>query len=151
KYTLRKSDSEILKTTTDAAKLSADFKSNGGRLPWAVSQGNIVRNFGFETVERNVRIDNSDIAIRTASNAPVKAVFEGEVVQVIGSFVVIKHGEYFTSYSNLKTVSVRRGQKVGRGQQIGTADEDPDAGYSVVNFGVFQGQTAMNPSSWLAK
>ncbi|WP_437922345.1 murein hydrolase activator EnvC family protein [Sphingobacterium sp. LRF_L2] len=151
KKTPRKSDSEILRSTPEAAKLSADFKSNRGRLPWPVSQGNIVRNFGFETVERNVRIDNSDIAIRTATNASVKAVFEGEVVQVIGSFVVIKHGEYFTSYSNLKSVSVRKGQKIGRGQQIGVADEDTDAGYSVVNFGVFQGQTAMNPSSWLAK
>ncbi|PRD47969.1 murein hydrolase activator EnvC family protein [Sphingobacterium haloxyli] len=147
----RKSDSEVLRSTPEAAKLSADFKSNRGRLPWPVAQGNIVRNFGFETVERNVRIDNSDVAIRTADNASVKAVFEGDVVQVIGSFVVIKHGEYFTSYSNLKSVSVRRGQKVGRGQQIGTAGEDPDAGYSIVNFGVFQGQTAMNPVSWLAK
>ena len=151
KSTPRKSDSEVLRSTPEAAKLSADFKSNRGRLPWPVSQGNIVRNFGFETVERNVRIDNSDVAIRTADNASVKAVFEGDVVQVIGSFVVIKHGEYFTSYSNLKSVSVRRGQKVGRGQQIGTAGEDADAGYSVVNFGVFQGQTAMNPVSWLAK
>lgn len=147
----RKSDSEILRATPEAAKLSADFRTNRGRLPWPVSQGNIVRNFGFETVERNVRIDNSDVAIRTADNAAVKAVFDGEVVQVIGSFVVIKHGEYFTSYSNLKSVSVRRGQKVGRGQQVGIAGEDADAGYSVVNFGVFQGQTAMNPVSWLAK
>lgn len=151
KSTPRKSDSEVLRSTPEAAKLSADFKSNRGRLPWPVSQGNVVRNFGFETVERNVRIDNSDVAIRTADNAPIKAVFEGDVVQVVGSFVVIKHGEYFTSYSNLKSVSVRRGQKVGRGQQIGTAGEDPDAGYSIVNFGVFQGQTAMNPVSWLAK
>ncbi|NGM64841.1 murein hydrolase activator EnvC family protein [Sphingobacterium sp. SGR-19] len=151
KTTPRKSDSEVLRSTPEAARLSADFKSNRGRLPWPVSQGNIVRNFGFETVERNVRIDNSDVAIRTADNASVKAVFEGDVVQVIGSFVVIKHGEYFTSYSNLKSVSVRRGQKVGRGQQIGIAGEDPDAGYSIVNFGVFQGQTAMNPVSWLAK
>ncbi|MBD1425002.1 murein hydrolase activator EnvC family protein [Sphingobacterium arenae] len=151
KSTPRKSDSEVLRSTPEAAKLSADFKSNRGRLPWPVSQGNVVRNFGFETVERNVRIDNSDVAIRTADNAAVKAVFEGDVVQVVGSFVVIKHGEYFTSYSNLKSVSVRRGQKVGRGQQIGTAGEDPDAGYSIVNFGVFQGQTAMNPVSWLAK
>lgn len=151
KSTPRKSDSEVLRSTPEAAKLSADFKSNRGRLPWPVSQGNVVRNFGFETVERNVRIDNSDVAIRTSDNAPVKAVFEGDVVQVVGSFVVIKHGEYFTSYSNLKAVSVRRGQKVGRGQQIGTAGEDPDAGYSIVNFGVFQGQTAMNPVSWLAR
>lgn len=151
KSTPRKSDSEILRSTPEAARLSADFKSNRGRLPWPVSKGNIVRSFGFETVERNVRIDNSDVAIRTADNAPVKAVFEGDVVQVIGSFVVVKHGEYFTAYSNLKSVSVRRGQKVSRGQQIGVAGEDADAGYSVVNFGVFQGQTAMNPVSWLAK
>lgn len=151
KTTPRKSDSEVLRSTPEAARLSADFKSNRGRLPWPVSHGNIVRNFGFETVERNVRIDNSDVAIRTADNASIKAVFEGDVVQVIGSFVVIKHGEYFTSYSNLKSVTVKRGQKVARGQQIGVAGEDPDAGYSIVNFGVFQGQTAMNPVSWLAK
>ncbi len=151
KATPRKSDSEILRSTPEAAKLSADFKSNRGNLPWPVSQGNIVRNFGFETVERNVGINNTDVAIRTATNAPVKAVFEGEVVQVFGSFVVIRHGEYFTSYSNLKSVSVKRGQKVSRGQQIATADEDTDTGYSLVNFGVYQGQTAVNPTSWLAK
>lgn len=147
----RKSDSEILRSTPEAAKLSADFKSNRGRLPWPVSQGNIVSNFGFQTVGRNVGLDNLDIGIRTATNAPVRAVFDGDVVQVIGSFVVIKHGEYFTSYSNMKNVSVKKGQKVTRGQQIGTADEEAGEGYSVVNFGVFQGQTAMNPTSWLAK
>lgn len=147
----RKSDSEILRSTPEAVRLSADFKSNRGQLPWPVGQGNIVRGFGFERVERGVGMDNTDVAIRTGDNASVKAVFEGEVVQVIGNVVVIKHGEYFTSYANLKTTSVGRGQKVSRGQQIGTADVDPDVGYSVVNFGVFQGQTAMNPSSWLAK
>src|SRR5690606_15273755 len=90
KSTPRRSDCEQPRSTTEAAKLSADFKSNRGRLPWPVSQGNVVRNFGFETVERNVRIDNSDVAIRRSDNAPVKAVFEGDVVQVVGSFVVIK-------------------------------------------------------------
>lgn len=141
----------MLRSTPEAARLSADFKSNRGRLPWPVGQGNIVRDFGFETVERGVGMDNMDVAIRTGSNAAVKVVFEGEVVQVFGNVVVIKHGEYFTSYGNLRSVSVGRGQKVSRGQQIGTAAEDPDLGYSVVNFGVFQGQSAMNPSSWLAK
>jgi len=151
KTTPRKSDSEILRSTPEAAKLSADFRSNRGRLPWPVAQGNIVRNFGFETVGRNVRIDNPDVAIRTSDNAPVRAVFDGDVMQVIGNVVIVQHGEYFTSYSNLKSVSVKRGQKVSRGQQVGTAGEDRDAGYSVVNFGVFQGQTAVNPVSWLAK
>src|SRR5690606_25173768 len=113
--------------------------------------GHEVRHLGLETGERNGGIDNSDVAIRTSDNAPVKAVFEGGEEQALGSFVVIKHGQYFTSYSDLKPVSVRRGRKVGRGQQIGTAGEDPDGRYSIVNFGVFQGQTAMNPVSWLAR
>jgi len=149
--TPRRSDREILRSTPEAARLSADFQSNRGRLPWPVAQGQVVRDFGTEIVERNVRLDNLDIAIRTTANAPIKAVFDGQVVQVVGSFVVIRHGEYFTSYSNLKSVSVRQAQRVARGQQIGTADEDADAGYSLVNFGVFQGQTPMNPTAWLAK
>src|SRR5690606_39138831 len=95
KKTPRKSDSEILRSTPEAAKLSADFKSNRGRLPWPVAQGNIVTNFGFEKVERNVGIDNIQVTMRTSNNAAVKAVFDGEVVQVWGnSMVVIRHGEY---------------------------------------------------------
>ncbi|GGH16047.1 peptidase M23 [Sphingobacterium alkalisoli] len=150
KTTPKKTDSEILRSTPEAAKLSADFQSNRGRLPWPVSQGNIVKEFGRTSVN-GVVTDNPDVAIRTASNAAVKAVFEGEVVQVIGEYVVIKHGEYFTSYSNLKSVSVRRGQKVSRGQQIGVAGDDPDEGYPVVNFGVFQGTRELNPSGWIAR
>src|SRR5690606_12898792 len=43
KATPKKTDSEILRSTPEAARLSADFKSNRGRLPWPVSQGNIVQ------------------------------------------------------------------------------------------------------------
>src|SRR5699024_2976129 len=38
KETPRQTDSEILRTTPEAAKLSADFKSNQGRLPWPVDK-----------------------------------------------------------------------------------------------------------------
>lgn len=151
KKTPRKSDSEILRSTPEAARLSADFKSNRGRLPWPVSQGNIVRGFGSSTVGRNVQVDNPDIAIRTGANAVVKAVFEGEVAQSVSGVVVIKHGEYFTAYSNLKNVSVRKGQKVSRGQQIGVADDDADAGYPLINFGVYQASSALNPQTWIAR
>lgn len=146
----KKTDSEILRSTPEAAKLSADFQSNRGRLPWPVSEGNIVRGYGRRSVE-GVTVDEPDIAIRTSDNASVKAVFEGQVVQALGGIVVIKHGEYFSFYSNLRSVSVRNGQKVSRGQQIGTADRDEDLGYSVVNFGLQQGQRDFDPSSWLAR
>jgi hypothetical protein len=42
-------------------------------------------------------------------------------------------------------------QTISRGQQIGTADEDPDLGYSIVNFGLSQGQSDFDPMPWLAR
>lgn len=150
KATPKKSDSEILRSTPEAARLSADFKSNRGRLPWPVSQGNIVRNYGSYTVD-GITSSAPDIGIRTTDGAGVKAVFEGEVVQAVAGVVVIKHGEYFSFYSNLASVSVRRGQKVSRGQQIGVADKDPELGYTVVYFGLTQGQNEFNPAPWLAR
>ncbi|NGF55100.1 peptidoglycan DD-metalloendopeptidase family protein [Parapedobacter sp. SGR-10] len=150
KATPKKTDSEILRSTPEAARLSADFKSNRGRLPWPVSQGNIVRGYGREIIE-GIPTNNPDIAIRTSSNASVKAIFDGEVVQALPGVVVLKHGEYFSFYSNLASVSVRRGQKISRGQQIGTAGEDADLGYPVVNFGLSQGQNDFDPTPWIAR
>jgi septal ring factor EnvC (AmiA/AmiB activator) len=146
----KKTDAEVLNATPQAAKLSADFQSNRGRLPWPVAQGNVVRGYGRRTVE-GISIDEPDVAIRTGKNAAVKAVFDGEVVQALPGMVVIKHGSYFSFYSNLATVSVRLRQTISRGQQIGTADEDPDLGYSIVNFGLSQGQSDFDPMPWLAR
>ncbi|HLS38914.1 MAG TPA: peptidoglycan DD-metalloendopeptidase family protein [Sphingobacterium bovisgrunnientis] len=150
KATPKKTDSEILRSTPEAARLSADFKSNRGRLPWPVAQGNIVRNYGSYTID-GITSSAPDVGIRTTDGAGVKAVFEGEVVQAVAGVVVIKHGEYFSFYSNMSSVSVRRGQKVSRGQQIGIADKDPELGYTVVYFGLSQGQNDFNPSPWLAR
>lgn len=150
KKTPKKTDSEILRATPEAARLSADFKSNRGRLPWPVSQGNIARGFGMRMIE-GVSTFEPDIAIRTSSGAAVKSVFDGEVVQAVSGVIVIRHGEYFSFYSNLSSVSVRRGQKVSRGQQIGTADDDPDLGFPVVNFGLSQGTKEFDPSTWIAR
>ncbi|MBL1407982.1 murein hydrolase activator EnvC family protein [Sphingobacterium faecale] len=150
KKTPKKTDSEILRSTPEAAKLSADFKSNKGRLPWPVSQGNIVRGFGMRTVE-GVSAFEPDIAIRTSSGAAVKAVFDGEIVQAISGVIVVRHGEYFSFYSNLASIVVRRGQKVSRGQQLGTAADDPDLGFPIVNFGLSQGQQEFDPSAWIAR
>lgn len=147
----KKTGSSVLNNTPEATRLSADFKSNRGRLPWPVSQGNIVSEFGVKTVERGVRVNDIDMGIRTGSNAAVRAVFDGEVAQAFPGVIVLKHGEYFTSYSNLKSVSVRMGQKVSRGQNIGTVDDDPDRGFPVLNFGVYQGEVPQNPRFWIAR
>ncbi|EEI93907.1 murein hydrolase activator EnvC family protein [Sphingobacterium spiritivorum] len=155
KNTKRKSDGDVLKSTPEAARLSADFKSNRGRLPWPVGQGNIIRKFGMGSYGRNVTVYNPDIVIRTGENATIKAVFPGTVVQAFTSAgsgnVIINHGEYFTVYSDMKGLSVSKGQKVSAGQAIGTAGEDTEEGISLVKFSIFQGMTELNPESWLAR
>jgi len=84
----------------------------------------------------------------------VRAVFSGEVAAVqnfAGSYaVLIRHGEYFTVYSNLRSVNVSRGDKVALKQTIGTVITDPNDGTTEVHFEVRKGATAMNPSTWLA-
>lgn len=150
----KKTGSAVLNNTPEAAKLSAGFQSNRGRLPWPVSQGNVVRGFGRAVVENGVVVDNDNIRIQTNDSAPVKAIFEGTVhaVLTVGTTaVLVKHGEYFTMYSHLKSVSVAKGQKVSTGTVIGTAASDSDLGYSYMDLGIYQGQSEQNPSAWIAR
>ncbi|AMR30592.1 peptidase M23 [Mucilaginibacter sp. PAMC 26640] len=149
----RATDSEALNATPEAAKLSNDFLGNRGRLPWPVANGNLLHGFGIYT-EDGIRNDNNGYEIRTASGAAVRAVFEGTVKMVkdiSGTYlVIINHGEYFTSYSNLKSVNVSIGQKVNTKQNIGTVATDPSSGESEVIFILNKGSNFVNPALWLA-
>ena len=103
---------------------------------------------------RNVTTENNGVDIKTAPGSSVRAVFAGEVAAVqnfAGSFaVLIRHGEYFTVYSNLRTANVSRGQKVTLKQNIGTVITDPVDGTTEVHFEVRKGASPMNPAGWLA-
>lgn len=146
--------SSVLASTPEAAKLSSDFLGNRGRLPWPVASGIITEGFGIHRYGANVTTENNGVDIKTSEGASVRAVFSGEVTAVqnlSGSYaVIIRHGEYFTVYFNLKSVSVSRGQKVSLKQSIGIVLTDPTDGTTEVHFEVRKGATPMNPSSWLA-
>ena len=147
------SGSSILAATPESAKLSSDFLGSRGNLPWPVTSGMIIEDFGNHTIGRNVTVENNGVDIKTAPGAAVRAVFSGEVAAVqniSGSYaVLIRHGEYFTVYSNLKSVSVSRGQKVSLKQNIGVVITDPVDGTTEVHFEVRKGATPMNPAGWL--
>ena len=149
----KRTTSEILNATPEAAKLSSDFLSNKGQLPWPVVNGEPIHGFGAYYIE-GIRMDNNGLEIKTNPGASVRAVFAGEVttVQDMGGayVVVIKHGEYFTSYSNLRSVSVSAGQKVSTKQSVGVAAVDEISGDTAINFTLSKGSTAVNPKVWLA-
>lgn len=155
KPAVRKSDTEVLAATPAAAKLSADFASNRGRLPWPVQQGFITQGFGRHTYGRNVTVNNTGIKIRASNNAPVHAIFNGTVLSVVnltGAYaIIVQHGKYFSIYQNIGTPMVKRGQTVQTGHTLGTTLVDPDDGTSEVHFEIWEGAAPINPEPWLAK
>ena len=147
------SGSSILAATPEAAKLSANFLDNRGKLGWPVANGIIVEGFGEHTYGVNVKMQNNGIDIKTNPGANVKAIFSGEVSSTFDlsgkKVVMIIHGEYFTVYSNLRSYSVSKGQKVSVNQNIGVVATDPSDGTTQVNLQIWKGSTPTDPARWL--
>jgi murein hydrolase activator len=147
------SNSEVLNATPEAARLSNDFLGNRGRLPWPVANGFITQGFGIY-YNQGIKSESLGVDIRSNAGANVRAAFEGKVVSVAdvsGAYLVlIKHGEYFTAYSNLKTVSVSNGQMVSTKQSIGTVGVDPTTGEAEVHFEITRGTNYLDPKEWLS-
>ena len=136
--------------------LGADFSENRGRLPWPVDKGFVKIPFGTFTIEgTKVKGDNPGLTIGTETGSPVKAVFDGVVSAVHnygdGAAIVIRHGKYFTTYSNLSGVSVSKGASVKRGQVIGKAGESDDNVGGQVDFMLLIESSNVNPAPWLVR
>ena len=139
-----------------ATALAADFAKNRGRLPWPVAEGFVSKPFGqraHPTLPR-VQVNNNGVDIRTAQGAEVRAVFEGEVVglqSVPGyhTMVILQHGDYYTVYSNLIDVRVKRGARVGTADVLGAVAVDAVTGTSELHFEVWQGRATQNPTRWV--
>jgi len=63
--------------------------------------------------------------------------------------IMIRHGEYFSIYSKLKSVNVSSGQKVSTRQVIGTVANDPSEGISEMQFQIWKGSNPVDPSGWV--
>ena len=142
---------------TPEGKLSSDsFKANKGQLPWPTEKGYISTGYGDQPHPdySNIVIHNSGIDITTDSGSSARAVFAGEVsgVQVSQTTntytVLVRHGDFFTAYSNLSSVSVSVGNKVTAKQTLGKIKTNAK-GNSVLKFVINQNTTVLNPKSWL--
>lgn len=143
---------------TPEAKIIADnFRANRGRLPYPVEKGFISLGFGDQPhpVYKTLMVHNSGIEITTDQGANARAVFGGEVTSVmvlspVNKAVMIQHGDYFTVYQNLSSVSVSKGDKVSIKQSIGKIRTNGETGKTVLKFMISQNTTYSNPQSWLS-
>jgi murein hydrolase activator len=153
KAPVTKQASVLLATEADVT-LNASFERNKGNLPWPVSSGYTLLHFGANRLDNNVEINSQGISIGCDIGIPVKAIFDGEVMLVNSyddvQMVVIKHGKYFTGYSNINAVSVSKGQAVKVGQVIGRSAANLD-GVGAVDLQISNEQAEMNPEAWLKR
>lgn len=135
-------------------KLNANFIINRGSLPWPVDKGYMIMRFGPQKLEIGVTVDNPGITIGSDIGSSVKALFDGEVASVTNiddmQLVVIKHGAYFTTYSNLSGVNVSRGQNVHTGQVLGKVAPN-DEGIGSIDLIISNEKGNLNPEGWLRR
>jgi len=135
--------------------LASSFAASRRRLPWPVQRGFVSDRFGVHKHPvLGINISNPGIDIQTNSGEGVRAVYEGVVMNVeyvMGSnnVVAIQHGDYFTIYAKLRSVSVRVGQRVKARETIGVVATDAK-GVSELQFQVWKEFAKMNPETWLA-
>lgn len=143
------------KLTPEETVLSESFAANKGKLPWPIERGVISETYGVHQhpVLKNVKTKNNGIDIATAENSEARCVFGGEVVSITSitasnKAVIVKHGEYFTVYTNLDEVFVRKGDKIDTKQVIGHVHTNME-GKTELHFQVWKGKLLQNPSQWI--
>lgn len=134
--------------------LAKKFEANKGKLPWP-ADGPVVDHFGqrFHPVYTNLKLPfNNGVTVALPAGTEIKAVFDGVVKQIVvmpgyNKCVLVQHGNYFSFYCKLGTVSVKAGDKVKTGQVVGTVDTI--GGETQLHFQIWSGRTPQNPETWL--
>lgn len=135
-------------------KLAKEFESNKGKLPWP-AEGPVVDHYGqhYHPVYTKIKLPfNNGMTIALQEGTQIKAVFDGVVKQIVvmpgyNKCVLIQHGDYFSFYCKLGSVSVKAGDKVKTSQAIGTVDTIN--GDTQLHFQIWSGKTPQNPEKWL--
>ncbi|WP_400075878.1 murein hydrolase activator EnvC family protein [Winogradskyella sp. R77965] len=144
--------------TPEAKKLASNFEANKGKLGWPVSRGVIKAKFGKgrSLTDSSVEVNNPGIKIATEKGAVVKAVFDGEVSQILvikrgNPAIMIRHGDYLTIYTNLSKIFVKKGDKVKTGEMIGEVFTNKIKGETLLGLRIYKNNKMLNPESWLTK
>jgi len=153
----KESTGESYASTPEAKLISGAFEKNKSQLPWPVQKGFIVSKFGKQAhpTLKGIYTNNKGVDIRTEKGSSVRAIYDGEVRAVVtmrsgAKSVLVRHGAYFTVYSNLDNVLVKPTDKLRAKQEIGTVKVSPE-GQAEVHLEVWNGSSNMNPEEWLAR
>lgn len=135
----------------DAPTPSTQITRTQGDLPWPV-QGAITTTFN-----RRDGVHYNGIVIQASAGTQVNAVHTGRVVfadwmRGFGNLLIIDHGDQImTLYAHLQQFSVRPGQQVSRGDEIGRVGDSGGQSSNALYFEVRQSGKPINPQRWIAR
>lgn len=140
-----------------SASLSSSFEESKGNLPWPAS-GAITEPFGNRVDPvYGTETYHPGILIATNPEEQVRAVFRGTVSGVdfvpgYGTYLVLRHGDYLSVYSNFSSLYVSEGETVEAGQVLGLAGTESEPRGAGVFFAVFDRSqsTSVDPTQWLS-
>ena len=139
-------------------ELNGKFDQNRGKMLLPVDGGVIIEHFGSHKhpTQKHITVVNKGINIAAPKAADVFTVFEGEVARVmfiagLNNCVMVRHGDYFTVYSNLASVCVKAGEKVVTNQKIGNLSSGDNADDHQLHFELWLHTANQDPEAWLAK
>ncbi|MPS74097.1 MAG: peptidase M23 [Chryseobacterium sp.] len=148
-------EKKVMKSYGVGSTVGSNFADNKGRISFPVEKGSITHRFGRQPhpVFKNIIEDNIGIKIAVSPGTKARCVFPGVVssIQAINGSrtVVVKHGNYFTVYSNLATTLVKANQQVSAGTLIGEVGSDFDESITL-DFQIWNGENPVDPLGWVS-
>ena len=128
-----------------SAMSSTDFR-------WPV-RGRVVQNFG--PIQGGGRNDGINIVV--PAGTPVKAAengvvaYAGSELKGYGNLILIRHdNDFVTAYAHNADIKVKRGDRVTRGQVIGSAGQSGNVTQPQLHFEIRKGSSPIDPMTRLA-
>lgn len=120
---------------------------SSGRFLWPVN-GRVISVFGGKKDGSH----NDGINIGAPRGTPVKSaengvvVYTGDELRGFGNLVLVRHSDgWMTAYGHLDKVLAKRGDKVARGQAIGTVGSSGSVSSPQLHFEIRRGTKAVDP------
>jgi len=148
-------EKKVMKSYGVGSTVGNNFADNKGRIGFPVEKGTVTHRFGRQPhpVFKNIVEENIGIKISVAKGTKARCVFPGVVssIQAINGSrtVVVKHGNYFTVYSNLASTLVKANQQVSAGTLIGEVGSDFDESITL-DFQIWSGTNPVDPLGWVS-
>ena len=146
---------ESILLNSENIELNNNFVKNKGSLPWPVDRGTVILHYGNNKLPSgDASIYTEGISIAADIGTSVKSVFNGTVLKVVNidgmSVLILQHGKYFTTYSNLSGVTVDAGQNVVTGQVLGKVSQGI-YGNGAIDFYLSDEKHGFDPETWLRR